>query len=229
MKRWLVIGAGVIVGVFAVVQAGTFVYIHFIEADPPPRLSLDQAPASSSGVEPVTGTDVEGTWSAVSGSQAGYRVHENLHGQDNEAAGRTTQVTGTMTLSGSTISAAQVVVDLASVKSDDSRRDNQYRNRIMNVPRFPTATFTLTQPIMLPTVPTDSSKLTVKAIGDLALHGTTKPVVVDLNAQRVGTTIKVQGAIPIRFADYGIPSPSVADISVDDHGEIELLVVFGRG
>jgi polyisoprenoid-binding protein YceI len=229
MKRWLLIGAGVIVGLFVVVQAGTFVYIHFIEADPPPRLSLDQPSASSSGVQPVTGASVDGTWTAANGSEAGYRVHENLHGQDNEAAGRTTQMTGTMTINGSTISAAQISVDLASVRSDDSRRDNQYRNRVMDVSRYPTAIFTLTQPITLPSVPTDNSKLTVKATGDLALHGTTRSVTVDLNAQRDGSTIKVQGAIPVRFGDYGIPSPSVADISVDDHGEIEFLVVFGRG
>jgi polyisoprenoid-binding protein YceI len=229
MKRWLIIGAGVIVGLFVVVQAGTYVYIHFIEADPPARLSLDESSTSSSGAQPVTGTDVDGAWTATNGSQAGYRVHENLHGQDNEAAGRTSQVTGTLEISGLTISAAEIVVDLASVTSDDNRRDNQYRNRIMDVSRFPAATFRLTQPITLPSVPTDTTKLSLKATGDLSLRGTTKSVTVDLNAQRDGASIKVQGAIPLRFDDWGIPSPSIAGISVDDHGEIEFLVVFGRG
>lgn len=228
MKRWLLIGAGVIVGLFVVVQAATFVYIHFIEADPPPRLSLDTSSASSSSPQPVTGT-IEGTWTATTGSEAGYRVHENLHGQDNEAAGRTNQVTGTLVIDGSTISTAQIVVDLASVKSDDNRRDNQYRNRIMDVSRFPTATFELNQPIVLPSVPTDTSTLSVQATGNLTLRGTTKPVTVDLNAQRSGADIRVQGAIPVRFDDWGIPSPSFVDISVDDHGEIEFLVVFTKG
>ena len=68
----------------------------------------------------------------------------------------------------------------------------------------------------------------MKATGTLTLHGTTKPVTIDLEARRNGTTIEVNGLVPITFADWAIPNPSFGPISMDDHGELELLVVFAR-
>jgi polyisoprenoid-binding protein YceI len=159
----------------------------------------------------------------------GYRVHENLHGQDNEAAGRTNEVTGSMAVSGATISSLDLTVAMGKVSSDDNRRDQQFRGRIMNVSKFPNATFKLSAPITLPSVPTDSSMITVAATGDLTVHGTTRSVTVTLHAQRDGANLKVQGNIPVTFSDYGIASPSFADITVDPSGEIELLVVLTRG
>ena len=224
-RRWPWIALAVVVGAFVVIEGGTFVYIHFIESDPPPRLTLDAGSSSA----PVTGgRDLSGTWVPSTGSTFGYRVHENLHGQDNEAAGRTSAVSGSMVISGTTVQSVALTVPLADVSSDDNRRDQQFRGRVMSVSRFPDATFTLTQPIALPAIPEDASVVTVQATGDLTLHGTTRPVTVALDAQRDGADIKVQGTIPVTFADYGIPSPSFVDITVDDHGEIELLVVFAR-
>jgi hypothetical protein len=51
---------------------------------------------------------------------------------------------------------------------------------------------------------------------------------VDLTARRRATTVEVAGAIPVVFADYGIPNPSFGPVSTDDHGELEFLVVFSR-
>ena len=42
----------------------------------------------------------DGTWTVGSGSAAGYRVEEVLLGQNTEAVGRTTAVTGELTVSG---------------------------------------------------------------------------------------------------------------------------------
>ena len=224
-RRWPWVVVAVVVGAFVVLEGATFVYIHFIESDPPPRLTLD----ASSSAAPVTGGgDLSGTWRPSRGSTFGYRVHENLHGQDNEAAGRTTDVSGSMVISGTSVQSVAITVPLANVRSDDNRRDQQFRGRVMDVSRFPDATFTLTQPIALASIPDDASVVTVQATGDLTLHGTTRSVTVALNAQRDGADLKVQGTIPVTFSDYGIPSPSFADITVDDHGEIELLVVFAR-
>ena len=40
--------------------------------------------------------------------------------------------------------------------------------------------------------------------------------------------LEVNGTIPITFDDWGIPNPSFGPISTENHGEIELLVVFER-
>jgi polyisoprenoid-binding protein YceI len=221
--RWLIVGV-VVVAVLAV--AGPYVYIHFIEGKAPKRLSLSDK-STGTTADPSNGSDepLDGTWKVTTGSQAGYRVNEILFGQNNEAVGRTTAVTGDATIAGSKVNAANVTVDLTKVSSDQSRRDNQFHGRIMNTSTFPTATFKLTQPIDLPST---TGKVTTKATGDLTTHGVTKSVVADLQADRSGNTIRVSGSIPVVFADFSIPNPSFGPISTQDHGLIEFLIVLGH-
>jgi polyisoprenoid-binding protein YceI len=120
----------------------------------------------------------------------------------------------------------KIVVNLDSVTSDRTQRDNQFRGRIMDVASFPTATFALTRPIQLGRVPGNGQIITVKATGNLTLRGTTKPVTVTVKAVRTGNTVKISGAIPITFADWNIPNPSFGPVTTQDHGEIEFLVSF---
>lgn len=216
-----------LVALALLIPLGTYAYIHWIADDAPDRLSLaTDAPPTSAGAAP-TGT-VEGSWQATAGSQVGYRVKEVLFGQSTEAVGRTTKVTGTMAIAGTTVTAVDLTVDMNSVSSDESRRDGQFRGRIMNTSRFPTATFKLTKPLSLSSIPTDSSTIRVSAVGDLTLRGTTKSVTVPLEARRNGDRIEVSGAVPIVFAEWGIPNPSFGPATTEDHGELELLVVFAR-
>jgi polyisoprenoid-binding protein YceI len=216
---------------------GTWTYINVLQDDAPARLTLqgnvsDNVPATTAttaaGASTTAPTSFDGTWVAASGSQAGYRVKEVLFGQSTEAVGRTSNVDGALTIDGATIESAAISIDLASVASDESRRDGQFRGRIMNVAQHPTATFTLKSPIDLGTLPADGSTVTVPATGELTLHGTKKTVTVDVTAKRSGGTISVNGTIPVVFADYGIPSPSFGPASVEDHGEIEFLVTFTK-
>ena len=223
-QRWLIVGV-VVVAVLAV--AGPYTYIHFIEGKAPKRLSLSSQNSTGTTVDPSSAASVplDGTWKVTTGSQAGYRVKEILFGQNHEAVGRTTAVTGDATIAGSKVTAANVTVDLTQVSSDQSRRDNQFQHRIMDTSTYPTATFKLTQPIDLPST---SGRVSVKATGDLTAHGVTKSTVADIQAERSGNTIRVSGSIPVTFADFNIPNPSFGPISTDDHGLIEFLVVLGR-
>jgi polyisoprenoid-binding protein YceI len=215
---------------------GTWAYINVLHDDAPARLTLegnvsDNVPATSATTAAASATvpaSFDGTWVAASGSQAGYRVKEVLFGQSAEAVGRTSNVDGALTISGTTVESAAISIDLASVASDESRRDGQFRGRIMNVSQYPTATFTLKSPIDLGTLPADGATVTVPATGELTLHGTKKTVTVDVTAKRSGGTISVNGTIPVVFADYGIPNPSFGPASVEDHGEIEFLVTFTK-
>lgn len=225
-RKWVWWLTGVIAFVVIGVVAAPFVYIHFIEDDPAPRLKLSTPP--SSAVAGVSEVPLTGTWKAGSGSKAQYRVNEVLFGQDNTATGATSAVTGTVTIAGTTVNAADVAVDLTTVKSDEDRRDRQFQGRIMNTAQFPNATFKLTQPIALGSEPPEAQVITVKATGDLTLHGVTKSVTIDIKAQRTGDAIEVQGTVPIVFAEYQIPNPSFAGITTDDHGEFEFLVKLAR-
>src|SRR5262249_44543376 len=148
----------------------------------------------SDTTDPASAADpssIDGAWKVTSGSQAGYRVNEVLLGQKTAAVGRTDQVTGQMTISGDKVTNGSWSVDMASVASDKSQRDNQYRTRVMDVESFPTSTFKLTTPVDLGTLPAEGKVVSYKATGQLTLHGTTKTVTLDLQAQRSGSNIKV--------------------------------------
>src|SRR5438094_2331504 len=119
-KFWLVSSLLVLaVGVVG----GPFVYIHFIAAKAPAPLTLTKATpsATATGSSPSTASGVNGTWSVTSGSQVGYRVNEILFGQSNVAAGRTSSVTGSVTIAGTTVSTGTFSVDITTVSSDQQR------------------------------------------------------------------------------------------------------------
>jgi polyisoprenoid-binding protein YceI len=232
--------------------ARPFVYIHFIQADPKAALTFENADKAASTTTPTTAVGgaatssstassattaaaasspsagVDGTWTATDASQLGYRVKEVLFGQSAEAVGRTNSIEGQLTIDGATVNAASFTVQVATIKSDESRRDSQFTGRIMSTSQFPTATFKLTQPINLGSVPADKVEINAEATGELTLRGVTKSVTFPITARRNGANIEVSGSIPIVFADYSIPNPSTAGISTEDNGVVEFLLVFAQ-
>lgn len=228
MSKTIKIVIGAVVGLAILIPAGTYVYLHFIESDPPPPLSLSSTPSTPAGQGGSTSgeTALPGTWRPTADSVFGYRVKEVLFGQSKEAAGRTNQVSGSLVIDGNQVTATDLSVDMASVRSDEDRRDGQFRGRIMNVSQFPKATFKLTQPI--PISDPSAGTVAAKATGDLTLRGTTKSVTFDVKAQRDGARFKVNGTIPITFAEWNIPNPSNQVASTEDNGLLEFLVVFEK-
>lgn len=230
--RWIVLA---VAAVLAVVVVGPWVYINVIRDDPPERLTLDDATTTSDG-DGSSSTDttggvaegIEGRWTVGEGSQAGYRVKEVLFGQDAEAVGRTPDVTGTMEIAGTTVTSVEITVDMATVASGESMRDGQFRGRIMATSEFPTATFRLTSPVELGTVPADGVEVTHAVTGELTLRGVTREVTFDLTARRNGATIEANGTIAVSFDDFEIPDASGGPAQVGRDGEVELLVVFTR-
>jgi polyisoprenoid-binding protein YceI len=206
---------------------GPYVYIHFIEGDPPKKLGFETTHSTTAG-KPSTPAAVAGAWKVTDGSTVGYRVPETIMGQGTTAVGRTAAVTGNLSITGSTVLSAAFTVDVANIASDAPQRDADYR-RVMETATLPTATFVLTSPIALATIPVDLQEITVPVTGNLALHGISKPVTFTLKARRNGPKIEVNGSIPITLSNYKIASPSIAGaIVVGDEGELEFLLVFTR-
>jgi polyisoprenoid-binding protein YceI len=234
--RWLLLAIAVLV-VLAV--AGPFIYNHFINKAPAP---LSLSTGSSSAGTASAGTQVNnasasaaatgpvaGTWTVGSGSVVGYRVNEVLLGQNGTAVGRTTTINGHMTITGTTVTAATFSVPMASVHSNEGERDGQFDGRIMQVAQYPTATFTLTSPIDLASVPASGVIKQYTAHGNLTLHGTTHAVTFTLSAERKGAQIEVSGDIPVLFSDYNIENPSYAGlVTTQNHGLLEFLLVFDK-
>ncbi|MEO5704852.1 MAG: YceI family protein [Candidatus Limnocylindrales bacterium] len=224
----------------------------FLRAAPPPTVGVATAspgvsqPASTAsvlatGAAGTIGSDgLDGTWTLdttigsfadFSSSFVGYRVDETFaDSRANTAVGRTPTVSGSLVLAGSSITAVEVMADLTDLESDDDRRDGRLREQAIETGRFPTATFRLTAPIDLGSVPADGSTFTANATGELTLHGVTRPVALPIEARLSGDVVTVTGSLDVAFADYAIERPtSFLVLSIEDHGVMELQLHFRRG
>jgi polyisoprenoid-binding protein YceI len=193
------------------------------------------AQATSTAVVTAAARDgaLDGGWvvSAAGESFAGYRVGEELSNiGTNTAVGRTSDVAGTLEFDGSRITAVDIEVNVASLTSDDSRRDRQLRDRGLQTNSFPTATFSLTTPIDVNPVPSEGEPFAAVASGELTFHGVTRPVLIELSGQLVDGFVVVVGSTEIQFVDFDIiPPTGFIVLAVDDHGIIEFQLVFEPG
>ena len=132
-------------------------------------------------------------------------------------------------MEGTSITATEVTVDVSTLASDDDRRDNQLRMRGLETERFPTATFTLTQPIEIGRVPETGATVTASAVGDLTLHGVTKSVTVPIEARWTGSRIEVAASLAVNLSDYSIEAPTgFLVLSIADHGTVEFHLLFEK-
>jgi polyisoprenoid-binding protein YceI len=246
----LIIALGAVA--LAVGIGGFIVYDQVLRGDSAAALTLpsasttptaSSAPAASTTAgtsdAPAATSDgsVAGTWSVAADSVGGYRVREQLANlpAESDAVGRTSQITGSITLetSGSTttLTAGTLTVDTTSIASDKTQRDNRMRDEGLQTDQFPTATFTLTKPVEVPAAALTGTASDVTLTGDLTLHGVTKSVEIPAQAQLVNGTIQVAGSLSFPLSDYSITAPNIGGfiVSIADTGTLEFLVNFSQG
>ncbi len=219
-----------------VILGGAFAFWWLVLRDdsPPPAALPVRTEETTTTVQgqPSPGGSVDGTWTVVSATDVfvGYRIQETFAGETitKTAVGRTPAVSGSMTIAGGQVTAAEVTADVTELSSDSGQRDRFIQGSALETGRIPTATFTLTQPIALPQPVETGEALDVTATGDLTLHGVTRQVQVQLQASWNGSTISVAGGTHIVLADYSIEPPDIPLVSVEGEGELELQLVFER-
>lgn len=180
---------------------------------------------------------VAGTWTVTTGTEAGYRVRERLANLDAEsdAVGRTTDVTGSITLtsdgSTTTLTEATIEVNTTTLASDKSQRDRRLRTEGLETSTFTTASFTLTSPVEVPAAALAGTATDVTLVGDLTLHGVTKSVEIPAQAKLADGTVQVLGSISFPLADYEITAPNIGGfiVSIADQGALEFVAVFAKG
>lgn len=225
-------GAGVLVLAVAAVVAGPVIYRDFIAAPAAeaPTLSSDESlldeQADSGGTgEPVAldPAALAGEWRIAEGSEAGYRVDEVLRDVDVTVTGRTGDVSGALTIGddGLSLEKADLTVDVASIETDAPPRDAYFRDTAMRVGENPTATFTLTQPVVFSEPPSAGEAVQARAAGDLTLAGVTRSVTAEVEVRSDGTTAEIAGSIPIVFADFDIAAPDLGFVQVEPEGFVE--------
>ncbi len=162
------------------------------------------------------------------GSEARFRVREQLAGFDfpNDAVGVTEDVTGAIVLGpdGAIISeGSEFRIQLASLATDNERRDGYVRRRALEVERYPEAVLIPRRFVNLPHPLPESGQVTFKLEADLTLHGQTQSTIWDVTAEFGPDAIAGLATTAFSFDTFGIAVPQVARVlSVDDHIRLEL-------
>lgn len=229
--------AGIVVLLIAVVGFAGWWFL--IRDDAPGEANIDTA-AEGLGGTPSASGGVEGDWTVdtsvgsfddFSSTWAGYRFEEELASiGSNTAVGRTPDVSGSMTVTGDQVTAVDVAVDLTTLQSDNGTRDGALRTRGLESDEFPTATFSLTEPLALPAGAADGERVSAQATGDLTIHGTTQSVSLAVDAQLSGDSAVVVGEAPVVLQDHGIDPPTgFSVLSIGDEGTFEFQIFFAKG
>lgn len=225
MRKKLIITGIVVVLAIAAVWGGSAIYASIQNSQAREALTLTPRTSGSGTPGTLDPAGLSGDWKVSAGSQAGYRVKEVLNGQDATVVGRTEEVQGQATVTGTELTGAEAEVQMTGVKTDSSSRDNQFQG-ILKTGEFPTATFTLTAPVDIAAIL--GGKSSVTAVGDLSIAGVSRSVTTTLNLQISDGGVEVQGSIPITFSDFGVSAPNLGFVQVQDSGSIEMLVILKK-
>ena len=192
----------------------------------------DEAVSSTAELDGTWAVDTETgefTLDEATGSFAGFRVDEELANIGAfTAVGRTGDVSGTLEIADEHVTAVEIEVDLTTLQTDDRRRDGAVQ-RALGTSQHPAATFSLTEELRIEGAVESGAPVSLAATGDLTVNGITHPVVIDIEAQLVGSLIAVVGSVEITFADFDVTVPQVPIVlSAEDHGIMEFLLLFRR-
>ena len=171
---------------------------------------------------------------APTGNEARYRVREQLVGVNlpNDAVGTTTQIAGRVLVypDGRVVrDSSRIIVTITSLKSDKDRRDGFLQRRTLETDKFPTVELvpTALRGITGP-LPAAGTK-TLELLGDLTVHGVTRPTVWQVTAHMDGTSIVGSAATAFTFKDIGLDQPKVPVVlSVADTIKLEYDFRFLR-
>lgn len=221
-----------VVAALTVITMALFVgfYWFFLRVDAKPKAAILKTPIVVRG-------KLDGTWTVFPGigtddattSWVGYRVNEHLATAiTNTIVGRSKTVDGSVTVRGSTVSNVTVTADTSKLVTDRALRDTSVRGAL-DTARFPNATFRLTSPIHLPTIPKAGALVRADAVGDFTMHGVTRRVTIPLSSRWDGQHIEVIGALPIVMADYRVSIPEVPGlVRAEDRGTMEFQLFLDR-
>jgi len=228
--------ATLVAGVFALIAVVVALGAFWITPSPQPSVasapgtpavpaqaaSTVQIPAGSAATYEVVAAD----------SQALYRVREQLAGVSfpNDAVGTTRNVSGRVVFgpNGEILAGdSRITVNLASLRSDQSMRDNFVTRNILGTQQYPNATFVPTAVNGLPFPLPASGTYDLTIAGNLTIRNVTRPVEWTGTAELRPDGMLVKAQSSFKFEDFSLAKPRVARVlSVADEIRVEADLTF---
>ena len=170
----------------------------------------------------------------VDGSQASYAIREQLARQSlpNDAVGVTSDVTGSIVFGpdGEIDSVNSIlIVDLTTLKSDESRRDGYVRTNTLQTRRYPTAEFVPTGVEGLRWPLPAEGQFDFQLIGETMIHGVVKPLTWDVTATFTESQVVGTATVTFTFDTFNMSKPRLSFIlSVEDDIQLSIDFVLER-
>jgi len=192
---------------------------------------------AASAAPATTGSAPAGTTRAAAGatmfnivsdqSEASYTVNEKFANlpAPNDAVGKTNQITGQIALTpdGKVADGGKITVNIMSLTSDRSQRDNYIRMNSLQSSMFPEAVIVITSAEGL-NAPLGGSPTQFKLIGTMTIHGVTKSITWDTTASMTGDTINGNATTTFKMGDFNIMPPMVAILSTSDMVKLDMKI-----
>jgi polyisoprenoid-binding protein YceI len=143
----------------------------------------------------------------------------------NDAIGVTKEITGTLVVepNGTIVrDSSRIVVNVTNLKSDQARRDNFIKRRTLETDKFTTVELVPTAFRGISARPAGGEPVTFSLVGDLTVHGTTRPTEWNVIAHAEGADIVGTATTAFTFKDMGLDQPRVPVVlSVADTIKLE--------
>lgn len=156
-----------------------------------------------------------------------YAVDEILFGNQQITRGATNDVAGEFTLTVKDgqpqFSMSRLTVNLQSLKSDNSMRDQMIQRQWLESAKYPTATFVATRVENLPSEARAGQAYNFQVTGDMTIRDITKQITFDVTVTLNGDTLSGEGTTQIYMQDFGFEPPEILGrFTVSDPATITL-------
>jgi polyisoprenoid-binding protein YceI len=150
--------------------------------------------------------------------------------------GKTSRLTGSVSFDPADVSTmtGRLAVDLASLDTGIGLRDSHMRGQVLHCEKYPEAVLAITSVLTSGSPALQNGQpMTAKVLGDLTLHGVTKPVTADVVAtwrqassetakRGPGDLLDVEARFAVKLSEFGMPRPQMLVMKVSD--EIRLTI-----
>lgn len=164
---------------------------------------------------------------APTGNEARYRVREQLAGFDlpNDAIGVTKDITGRLVVESNgrvVTDSSRIVVKVATLKSDKTRRDGYLQRRTLETEKYPDVILVpMTFQGISEPIPAGTSR-TFTLMGNLTIRGVPHPTSWQVTARAEGRDVVGTATTAFTFKDVGLEQPKVPIVlSVADTVKLE--------
>lgn len=210
------------------------VVISVMLAGVAPASAQDTSPEASPSVASTCNVDLATadadqvyTIDAAS-SSASYVVMEELQGVGaNEVTGTTTAILGSVLLDENSVPLAcsNFAVDMRTMETDESKRDNYLRENVLESETYPYATFLVSEVTGLEGGLVEGETAQIQLVGDLTIHNVTKTVTWEAEVTLAEGAITGTATTTITIEEWDMEKPIIGPVvSIDDEVTLNISV-----